>query len=42
METKNVILARFLDFDVTHYHGNQMSDFPKHFFFVEKFIENQF
>ena len=42
METKNVIMARFLDFDVTHYHGNQMPDFLKHSIFVEKFIENQF
>ena len=38
METKRVILARFVDFDVmpiTHYYGN-ISDFPPNSLFVEK------
>ena len=46
METKRVILARFVDFYVTPtnvlYHGNRMSDFPQKLFFVEQFLENQF
>ena len=44
METKSVILARFVDLTLpqqTCYHGNRMSDFPKNSFSIEKFLENQ-
>ena len=45
METKKVILARFVDFDITP--ANMLlwqSDvrFPINYVFVEKFLENQF
>ena len=39
METKRVILARFVDFELPQqmcYHGNRMSDFHKNTLFVEK------
>ena len=45
METKRVILARFVDLTLpqqTCYHGNRMSDFPNNSFFVDKFLGNQF
>ena len=45
METKRVILARFVEFDLpqqTCYHGNWMSDFQRNSLFVEKFLENSF
>ena len=45
METKRVILARFVDFDITQQMcncGNRMSDFQKNSLFVEKFFENPF
>ena len=45
METKRMILARFVDFDVNlqmRYYGNQMSDFPKKSMIVEKFREINF
>ena len=40
-----MILAKFMDLYITltkHYHGNQMSDIPKHSFFEERFREDQF
>ena len=41
METKRVILARFVDFDVTP--TNVLpSDFQKKSLFDEKFLKNQF
>ena len=46
METKRVILARFVDFDVTPTNvlpwQPDMPDFPQNYFFVETFLENQF
>ena len=39
METKRVILARFVDFDVT---PTNVPDFPQNYFFVETFLQNQF
>ena len=42
METKRVILARFVDFDVHVDHGNRLSDFQKNSLLVEKFMKNQF
>ena len=45
METKRLILARFVDFEVpqqTCYHGNKFSNFPENSLFVEKFLEIQY
>ena len=45
METKRVILARFVDFDVTSTNvlpWQQDVRFSQKFFFVEKYLENQF
>ena len=40
METKNVILPKFVDYDVSP--GNRMSIFQNNYTFVANLIENQF